>query len=48
VSVPLSFDPVQLLLILVVLTVVVGVGLLLGVVLQRRVAPTAALRGRFQ
>ena len=48
VSVPLSFDPVQLLLILVVLTVVVGVGLLLGVVLQRRVAPTAALRGRFE
>ena len=48
VSIPLALDPAQLLLILVVLTVVVAVGLLLGVVLQRRVAPTAALRGRFE
>jgi hypothetical protein len=47
VAVPLALDPRQLLLILLVLTIVVGVGLLLGVALQRRVAPTAALRGRF-
>jgi putative ABC transport system permease protein len=48
VDVPLVLDPLPLLLILVVMTVVVGVGLLLGVTLQRRVAPTAALRGRFE
>jgi ABC-type antimicrobial peptide transport system permease subunit len=48
VAVPLVLDPAQLLLVLAVLVVVVGVGLLLGVVLQRRVAPTAALRGRFE
>jgi putative ABC transport system permease protein len=48
VAVPLALDPRQLLLILLVLTIVVGVGLLLGVALQRRVAPTAALRGRFE
>ena len=41
-------EPLPLLLILVAMTVVVGVGLLLGVALQRRVAPTAALRGRFE
>ena len=48
VDVPLVLDPLPLLLILVAMTVVVGVGLLLGVTLQRRVAPTAALRGRFE
>ena len=48
VSIPLVLEPLPLLLILLAITVVVGVGLLLGVVLQRRVAPTAALRGRFE
>jgi hypothetical protein len=48
VAVPLAIEPVPLLLILLAMTVVVGVGLLLGVALQRRVAPTAALRGRFE
>jgi len=48
VEVPLVLEPLSLLLILVAMTVVVGVGLLLGVALQRRVAPTAALRGRFE
>ncbi len=48
VSIPLVLEPLPLLLILLAITAVVGVGLLLGVVLQRRVAPTAALRGRFE
>ncbi len=48
VSVPISFEALPLLLILLAMTVVVGVGLLLGVLLQRRVAPTAVLRGRFE
>jgi putative ABC transport system permease protein len=48
VDVPLAIDPAALVGILLVMTAVVGVGLLLGVVLQRRVAPTAALRGRFE
>jgi hypothetical protein len=30
------------------MTVVVGLGLWLGAVLQRRVSPVAALRGRFE
>ena len=47
-DVPVVLDPVALLLILLAMTFVVGVGLLLGVLLQRRVAPTAALRGRFE
>ncbi|HEY3333778.1 MAG TPA: FtsX-like permease family protein [Candidatus Limnocylindrales bacterium] len=48
VSVPLVLEPLPLLLILLAISVVVGVGLLLGVALQRRVAPIAALRGRFE
>jgi ABC-type antimicrobial peptide transport system permease subunit len=48
VDIPLVLDPIPLLLILLAMTAVVGVGLLLGVALQRRVAPTAALRGRFE
>ena len=48
VSIPVAFEALPLLLILLAMTVVVGVGLLLGVLLQRRVAPTAALRGRFE
>jgi predicted lysophospholipase L1 biosynthesis ABC-type transport system permease subunit len=48
VAVPFVLEPLPLLLILVAMTVVVGVGLLLGVVLQRRVAPTDALRGGFE
>ena len=47
-DVPLVLDPLPLLLILVAMTAVVTVGLLLGVTIQRRVAPTAALRGRFE
>ena len=45
-DVPVVVEPAQLLLILVVMTAVVTFGLLLGAALQRRVAPTAALRGR--
>jgi hypothetical protein len=48
VSIPISFEALPLLLILLAMTAVVGVGLLLGVLLQRRVAPTAVLRGRFE
>jgi hypothetical protein len=39
-------EPAVLVLILAVMTAVVTLGLLLGAALQRRVAPTAALRGR--
>ncbi len=46
VEVPVVLEPAVLLLILVVMTAVVALGLLLGAALQRRVAPTAALRGR--
>jgi predicted lysophospholipase L1 biosynthesis ABC-type transport system permease subunit len=48
VDVPVSLDARALLLILAGMVVVVGVGLLLGATLQRRVAPAAALRGRFE
>ena len=48
VTVPLVLDPVPLLLILGVMVAVVAVGLSLGAMLQRRVAPTAAIRGRFE
>jgi putative ABC transport system permease protein len=47
-EVPVVVEPSVLLLILVVMTAVVATGLLLGAMLQRRVAPTAALRGRFE
>ncbi len=46
VEVPVVLEPAALLLILAVMTAVVTLGLLLGVALQRRVAPTDALRGR--
>jgi putative ABC transport system permease protein len=48
VEVPIVPDAGPLLLILVGMIVVVAVGLLLGAMLQRRVAPTDALRGRFE
>jgi len=48
VEVPVVLEPSVLVLILAVMTAVVGLGLLLGAALQRRVAPTAALRGRFE
>jgi hypothetical protein len=48
VDVPVVIEALPLALILLAMVVVVGVGLVLGVVLQRRVAPTAALRGRFE
>ena len=48
VDVPLVLEPGPLLLILTGMIVVVGVGLWLGAMLQRRVAPRAALRGRFE
>lgn len=48
VEVPVVLEPAVLVLILVLMTAVVGLGLLLGATLQRRVAPTAALRGRFE
>lgn len=48
VSVPLVLDPGPLLLLFAAMVAVVLVGLLLGAVLQRRVAPTAVLRGRFE
>jgi putative ABC transport system permease protein len=48
VNVPFVLDPGPLLLIFAVMIVVVVAGLVLGAVLQRRVAPTAALRGRFE
>ncbi len=46
VEVPVVLEPAMLALILVVMTIVVGLGLLLGAALQRRVAPTDALRGQ--
>ena len=46
VEVPVVLEPAVLLLILVVMTAVVTLGLVLGAALQRRVAPTDALRGR--
>lgn len=46
VEVPVVLEPAVLILILVVMTAVVSLGLLLGAALQRRVAPTDALRGR--
>jgi putative ABC transport system permease protein len=46
VDVPVVLEPALLLLMLAVMIAVVTFGLLLGAVLQRRVAPTAALRGR--
>ena len=46
VEVPVVLEPAVLVLILVLMTVVVTLGLLLGAALQRRVAPTDALRGR--
>ena len=48
VDVPVVIEGLPLVLILLVMTAVVGAGLMLGAVLQRRVAPTAALRGRFE
>ena len=48
IEVPHVVQPLLLLLILVAMIVVVGFGLWLGAVLQRRVPPTAALRGRFE
>jgi putative ABC transport system permease protein len=48
IDVPVVLEPALLLAILVAMTVVVGFGLWLGAVLQRRVAPVAALRGRFE
>ena len=48
VDVPLVLGPGPLLLILVGMIAVVAVGLGLGAALQRRVAPIAALRGRFE
>jgi ABC-type antimicrobial peptide transport system permease subunit len=48
IEVPVVLEPALLLLIFVVMIVVVGFGLWLGAMLQRRVAPTAALRGRFE
>jgi putative ABC transport system permease protein len=48
IEVPVVLEPALLLAILVAMTVVVGFGLWLGAVLQRRVAPVAALRGRFE
>ncbi len=47
VEVPLVLAAGPLLLVLAVMIAVVSAGLVLGAVLQRRVAPTAALRGRF-
>ena len=46
VDVPVVLEPAVLILILAVMTAVVTLGLLLGAALQRRVAPTDALRGR--
>jgi ABC-type antimicrobial peptide transport system permease subunit len=46
VEVPVVLEPAVLALILVLMTAVVTFGLLLGAALQRRVAPTDALRGR--
>jgi len=48
IEVPVVLEPALLLAILATMIVVVGFGLWLGAVLQRRVAPTAALRGRFE
>jgi putative ABC transport system permease protein len=48
IDVPVVLEPAVLLAILVAMTVVVGFGLWLGAVLQRRVAPVSALRGRFE
>ncbi len=48
VEVPVVLDPVALTLILIMMLAVLGLGLVLGSALQRRVAPTAALRGRFE
>jgi putative ABC transport system permease protein len=48
VEVPVVLEPSVLLLIPAVMSAVVAVGLVLGALLQRRVAPTAALRGRFE
>lgn len=48
IEVPVVLEPALLAVILVAMIVVVGFGLWLGAVLQRRVAPTAALRGRFE
>lgn len=48
VEVPMVLEAGPLLLILAVMIAVVALGLSLGAVLQRRVAPTAVLRGRFE
>jgi putative ABC transport system permease protein len=48
VTVPLVLEPAPLLLILGVMVAIVAVGLSLGAMLQRRVAPTTAIRGRFE
>ena len=48
IEVPVVIEPAQLLAILAAMIIVVGFGLWLGAVLQRRVAPAAALRGRFE
>ena len=48
VDVPIVLQPGPLLLIFIGMIAVVAVGLGLGAALQRRVAPTAALRGRFE
>ena len=48
IDVPVVLEPALLLVILVAMTVVVGFGLWLGAVLQRRVAPVSAIRGRFE
>jgi putative ABC transport system permease protein len=47
-DVPLALDPVPLLLIFAGMIAVLAVGLALGAVLQRRVAPASAIRGRFE
>jgi putative ABC transport system permease protein len=48
VDVPVVLEPGPLLLIFIGMIAVVAIGLGLGAALQRRVAPTAALRGRFE
>jgi putative ABC transport system permease protein len=48
IDVPVVLEPALLLAIFIAMTVVVGFGLWLGAVLQRRVTPVAALRGRFE
>jgi putative ABC transport system permease protein len=47
VDTPVVLEPAALALVMLSMAAVVGVGLLLGAALQRRVAPTAAIRGGF-